>query len=98
MVRSYLGAMFLPGVGMTPIGFANPWEHLRLLSDPDRNQALVTLLERRAPGATVAEIGCGTGLLSLVAARLGAKKVFAIEPTGCGRSRRPWSSTMGCRT
>ncbi|MEQ1566819.1 MAG: 50S ribosomal protein L11 methyltransferase [Myxococcota bacterium] len=66
---------------MTPGGFASPWEHLRLLSDPDRNRALITLLERHAPGATVAEVGCGTGLLSLVAAKLGARKVWAIEPT-----------------
>ncbi|MEQ1505827.1 MAG: class I SAM-dependent methyltransferase [Myxococcota bacterium] len=66
---------------MTPGGFASPWEHLRLLSDPERNRALITLLERHAPGATVAEIGCGTGLLSLVAAKLGARKVWAIEPT-----------------
>ena len=61
--------------------FASPWEHLRLLSDAPRNDALVQLLERRAPGARVLEVGCGTGLLSLVAARLGAVHVVAVEPT-----------------
>lgn len=61
--------------------FANPWEHVRLLSDPSRNLALLRLLERRAPGARVLEIGCGTGLLSVAAAKLGAKRVFAVEPT-----------------
>ena len=62
-------------------GFGNPWEHIRLLSDQPRNQALVDLLGRHAPGARVLEVGCGTGLLSLVAARLGARRVHAVEPT-----------------
>ncbi|MCB9744498.1 MAG: 50S ribosomal protein L11 methyltransferase [Alphaproteobacteria bacterium] len=62
-------------------GFADPWEHLRLLSDAPRNEALVRLLERRAPGARVLEVGCGTGLLSCLAARLGATRVYAVEPT-----------------
>ncbi len=61
--------------------FANPWEHLRLLSDGPRNEALLELLRRRAPGARVVEVGCGTGLLSLAAARLGAERVYAVEPT-----------------
>jgi SAM-dependent methyltransferase len=66
---------------MTPEGFANPWEHVRLLSDGPRNAALIGLLERRAPGARVLEVGCGSGLLSCIAARLGARAVYAVEPT-----------------
>jgi SAM-dependent methyltransferase len=62
-------------------GFANPWEHVRLYSDAPRNDAMIALLARRAPGARVVEVGCGTGLLSCVAARLGARHVVAIEPT-----------------
>ena len=61
--------------------FANPWEHARLLSDPARNEAMITLLQRRAPGARVVEVGCGSGLLSCIAARLGASHVIAVEPT-----------------
>lgn len=57
------------------------WEHARLLSDSTRNARLVELLRRHAPGATVLEVGCGTGLLSCVAARLGARRVIAVEPT-----------------
>lgn len=62
-------------------GFADLWEHVRLLSDTSRNEALITLLARRAPGARVLEVGCGSGLLSCVAARLGASRVYAVEPT-----------------
>jgi len=62
-------------------GFADLWEHVRLLSDGPRNEALLALLRRRAPGARVLEVGCGSGLLSCVAARLGAQRVYAVEPT-----------------
>ena len=62
--------------------FEEPWEHVRLLSDAPRNRALIELLSRHAPGQRVLEVGCGTGLLSCVAARLGATKVVAVEPTG----------------
>ncbi len=62
-------------------GFADPWEHTRLLSDAERNQALIALLTRHSPGNRVVEVGCGTGLLSCISAKLGAKKVYAVEPT-----------------
>ena len=67
---------------MHPEGFADLWEHVRLLSDDGRTDALVRLLERHAPGRRVLEVGCGTGLLSCVAAALGAREVVAVEPTG----------------
>ncbi len=62
-------------------GFADPWEHIRLLSDRGRNDILLNMLRRLAPGRRVLEVGCGTGLLSCVAARLGAAAVIAVEPT-----------------
>jgi len=67
---------------MGPDGFANPWEHARLLSDRPRNQAMVDVIGRHAPGHRVLEIGCGSGLLSIVAARAGATRVYGVEPTG----------------
>lgn len=66
---------------MHPAAFADPWEHVRLLSDETRNDALIRLLKRRSPGAHVLEVGCGTGLLSCIAARCGAERVYAVEPT-----------------
>src|SRR5690606_20161346 len=64
------------------------WEHVRLLSDRPRNDALITLLRRHAPGARVLEVGCGTGLLSCVAAKLGAARVYAVEPTPLAEEAR----------
>ncbi len=64
-----------------PEDFSDPWEHVRLLSDRSRNEALMRMLRARAPGARVVEVGCGTGLLSCVAAKLGAAHVYAVEPT-----------------
>lgn len=61
--------------------FEQPWEHIRLLSDRSRNEAMLKMLARRAPGKRVLEVGCGTGLLSCIAARMGATKVYAVEPT-----------------
>ncbi len=62
-------------------GFEDPWEHVRLLSDAPRTRVLVDLLRRHAPDARVVEVGCGTGWLACVAARLGARHVYAVEPT-----------------
>jgi len=69
------------GGSVPPDGFADLWEHARLLSDPARTEALVQLLVRRAPEARVLEVGCGTGLLSCIAAACGADRVVAVEPT-----------------
>src|SRR5712692_2722385 len=38
------------------------------------------LREAIRPGAVVVDIGCGTGILSLLACQRGARRVYAIEP------------------
>ena len=55
--------------------------HRTLLADRVRNQAFHDALKRVIePGRSlVADIGCGTGFLGLMAAKLGAKRVFLIE-------------------
>lgn len=66
---------------MPPDPFENPWEHVRLYSDAARNRAMIELVARHAAGRRVLEVGCGSGLLSCIAARAGATRVYAVEPT-----------------
>lgn len=55
--------------------------HRTLLADRIRNDAFHTALKKMiVPGKSiVADIGCGTGFLGFMAAKLGAKKVFLLE-------------------
>lgn len=54
--------------------------HGVMLADVKRNQALAeSLAAAIRPGDVVVDLGAGSGLLALVAARQGARKVYAIE-------------------
>lgn len=59
--------------------WTDPWEHIRLLSDERRNRALAGFLRRHAEGNRLLEVGCGVGIWSCLAAKLGARKVYAVE-------------------
>jgi protein arginine N-methyltransferase 1 len=55
-------------------------DYARMIADAERTGAYVQALEAVVrPGSVVADIGAGTGILALVACRLGARRVFAIE-------------------
>ncbi len=60
-------------------GFASPLSHHHMLRDDLRVSAYRQAIERHCAGRKVLEIGCGTGILSLFAARAGALSVDAIE-------------------
>jgi SAM-dependent methyltransferase len=60
---------------------AEPRIHADMLEDMVRTLSFRTAIERHAPGRIVADIGCGSGILSLFAARAGARRVYAIEET-----------------
>jgi precorrin-6B methylase 2 len=54
--------------------------HEGLLNDATRNRAFMSALSLHVkPGSTVLDIGSGTGIWAITAARLGAKRVVAIE-------------------
>jgi len=56
-------------------------EYAGMILDEGRTQAYVESLKRRVTTESVVlDIGAGTGVFALMAARFGARKVYAIEP------------------
>ena len=57
-----------------------PYWHFRMMNDEVRNQAYDAALKHYVKAdSIVLDIGCGAGLLSMMAARAGAKHVYACE-------------------
>jgi protein arginine N-methyltransferase 1 len=55
--------------------------HGSMIADRVRMDAFAAALERTVrPGSVVLDIGTGTGLMALIACRLGARRVFAVDP------------------
>jgi protein arginine N-methyltransferase 1 len=54
----------------------------RMMGDHRRVDAYLEALRRViGPGSVVADIGTGTGILALLACRLGARRVYAVDPS-----------------
>jgi len=53
--------------------------HAALLADARRNRAFLAALRRFAPGRAVLDLGAGSGVWAVAAARLGARRVVAVE-------------------
>ena len=66
--------------------FKNNGIFMPMINDTARNVFFKEAIERACAGKTVVDIGAGTGLLSVLAARAGAKKVYAVE-MDLGRAR-----------
>lgn len=61
-------------------GFSGMEMHLWMLADDVRADAFEQAIDRAVtPGSVVVDVGAGTGLLSLMACRAGAERVYAIE-------------------
>lgn len=63
--------------------------HIRMLNDRARTAGYQKAIrETVTPDDVVVDVGTGTGILAVTAARAGAKHVYAIESSGMGRLAR----------
>jgi protein arginine N-methyltransferase 1 len=68
-----------------------------MISDRVRMEAYAKALERTVrPDSVVLDIGTGTGIFALLASRLGARRVFAIEPDDVIEVARETARANGC--
>jgi hypothetical protein len=69
------------------LGFGAPDVHLGMLNDRTRtSRFLAGIDEVVRPGDVVVDIGTGTGVLAMAAARAGAEHVYAIEASAIGET------------
>ena len=63
------------------MNYASVWGQQNMTLDTRRNQAYYNALKQViTPDSVVLDLGAGLGILGLLAAQLGAKKVYAVEP------------------
>lgn len=67
-----------------------------MIADRVRMTAYEEALRRSVrPGSVVADIGCGTGIFSVMACQLGARHVYAIEPSDAIQVARQFAVATG---
>jgi SAM-dependent methyltransferase len=75
-----------PRLGAYASGFDTAPVHVSMLNDKHRTLSFLSgIKEVVQPGDVVLDIGTGTGILAVAAARAGARHVYAIEASGIGK-------------
>ncbi|HWN42050.1 MAG TPA: 50S ribosomal protein L11 methyltransferase [Thermoanaerobaculia bacterium] len=83
-------------VALAQEGFASVLAHHNLLQDTVRVLAYQAAIARHSRGCSVVEIGCGSGILSIFAARAGARRVVAIEESEIATLAERMFRANGC--
>ncbi|MDQ6839666.1 MAG: 50S ribosomal protein L11 methyltransferase [Actinomycetota bacterium] len=76
-------------VARTPVGFSAPPIHIAMLDDRTRTSSYLGAISQVVrEGDVVVDLGTGSGVLAVAAARAGASRVYAMEATSIGRWAR----------
>ncbi len=76
-----------PPLRQPATGFGAAPVHIKMLNDRARTESFLEAIRRVVrPGDVVVDLGTGTGIMAMAAARAGAKRVYAIEQSGIGES------------
>ena len=70
--------------------------HYNLIRDYVRTMSYRTAIERNARDKVVVDLGSGSGILAIFAAKAGAKKVYAIEESGIADIAQSMFEKNGC--
>ncbi len=70
-------------------GFGSPAVHIQMLEDRERTQRfLQAIRDTVKAGDVVVDLGTGSGVLAIAAAKAGARQVYAIEATNIAETAR----------
>jgi protein arginine N-methyltransferase 1 len=83
-------------VPVPAVGWAAPQIHIAMLNDQPRTAAFIGAInETVREGDVVLDIGTGTGVLALAAARAGARHVYAVEASHIGQAAKELFAANG---
>jgi len=85
-----------PRIALAAGGFGSVLSHHDMLRDYYRVMSYKSAIAANVAGRDVVEIGCGTGILSIFAAKAGARKVTAIEESSIAELAREMFDANEC--